>query len=302
MNTADTMRAGMSLVRALVSYYIWLLRPRSGKRGRVRAGDIDIFYTVHGDGDPVLLLHGGFMTSQAWAGQIPALSREYRVIAMDSRGHGRTTLGTMPLTYRQLGRDAAALVESLGVGAVNVIGTSDGGIAGMAMAMERPDLVHSLVLLGTSFNTGNYTPEAWRAIHSFLKPWSPALLGMQLVRLLVNPERRTWRSFFNRMKEMWLTLPDFTPEDLATIECPTLVVGCTRDEFLSFSPDPLAVFKETAAAIPNSRLVVIPGGTHTVNLDLPGTTNNMIEDFYSELPTRFESDFSRATSRGHERP
>jgi len=101
---------------------------------------------------------------------------------------------------------------------------------------------------------------------------------------------------------MWLTLPDFTTDDLAGIQAPTLVIGCDRDEFLSPGQDPLAVFKATAEAIPNARLVVIPGGTHTVNFDLPETTNNMIKEFYEELPTRFESDFSRMAPRGNARP
>ncbi len=287
---------------ALASCYLWRLLTRCGSRGTVRAGDIDIHYKLYGHGDPVLLLHGGFMMSQTWAPQVPALARDYMVIAMDSRGHGRTSLGSKRMTYRQLGEDAGALIEALGVGPVNIIGTSDGGIAALALAIDRPDLVRSLVLLGTSFNTTNYSPESWRAIHGFLKPRSPALLFMRAVRALLNPERRSWRVFLDRMTEMWLTLPDFTGEELAHIQAPTLVIGCDRDEFLSLSDDPLAVFKATAEAIPHARLTVIPGGTHTVNMDMPAVTNEVIRSFLAELPGGRENGLSPLPGRGRGLP
>ncbi|HEY5526041.1 MAG TPA: alpha/beta fold hydrolase [Candidatus Anoxymicrobiaceae bacterium] len=301
MNTAESIRAGRAWTKELISFSVWALRTRARSTGRVRAGDIDIYYQVYGEGDPVLLLHGGFTASESWAPQIQYLARDHMVIAMDSRGHGRTTLGTMPMTYRQLGRDAAALIDRLGVAPVHVAGESDGGIAALALALERPELLQSMVLLGTSFNTDNYSPVARETIKDFLNPYSPAVLFVRGLHRMINPERSSWQSFFRRMGEMWLTLPDFTTEELGRIQTPTLVIGCDHDEFLSHSDDPLAVFKETAGAMPNARLVTIPGGTHTVNLEMPATVNNMIGDFYDELPSRIESDFSRSTLRGRGR-
>jgi pimeloyl-ACP methyl ester carboxylesterase len=298
LNTVDSLRAGMSWVRVLVSYLVWILRTRRFSYGRARAGDIDIFYKRFGQGDPVLLVHGGFMVCESWVAQVRDLAGGYDVITMDSRGHGRTTLGVAPLSYRQLGRDLAAFIERLEIGPVNVVGTSDGGIASIALALERPELVHSMVLLGTSFNVSNYSLAAWRSIEEFLRPYSGPLLFVRAVRTVLSPERWRWREFYQGMREMWLTQPDFTVEDLAGIDVPTVVVGCDRDEFLSQSDDPLAVFKQTARAMPNARLVVIPGGSHTVNLDMPATVNNIIMDFLAELPSRFESDFSRTASRG----
>jgi len=286
LNTAESLRAGASWVRAIASYVPWRLRYRRASHGRVPAGDISIFYRRYGAGDPVLLLHGGFMLCESWLAQVPGLADGYQVVAMDSRGHGRTTLGSRRLTYRQLGRDAAAFIEAMGIGPANLVGTSDGGTAALHLAIERPDLVSSVALLGTPFNTANYTPGAWRAIHRFLRPRSPALLFTRCLRRVLSPERGTWGVFYEMMKEMWLTLPDLTVEDLGRIRAPVLVVGCDRDEFLSGSDDPLRVFRQTARAIPGARLVVIEGGTHTVNLDMPAVTTDVILGFLRGLPAR----------------
>ena len=283
MNTIGSLKASKPWVHALVSFTAWSFFTGCKGSGRVAAGDISIFYKRFGRGEPVLLLHGGFTIAEGWAAQIPALARGHMVVAMDSRGHGRTTLGTARLTYRQMGHDAASLVERLGIGPVHVIGSSDGGIAGLAMALERPDLVRSLVLFGTSFNTANYTEETNEVIERFLRPASPVLRGLLVMRRLLNPEPGTGRRFVDGMREMWTTLPDFSLEELGAISAPTLVVGGDRDEFLSLTEDPLEVFKETADAMPNAELAVIPGGTHTLNIDRAAKVNALILSFLARV-------------------
>jgi pimeloyl-ACP methyl ester carboxylesterase len=267
VNTIESLKVGRPWISALLTYAAFSRLTRSKGCGRLPAGDIDIYYKRFGCGEPVLLLHGGFMVSEGWAAQMPALARDHMVIAMDSRGHGRTTLGTAQLTYRQMGLDVANLIERLGVGPAHVIGSSDGGIAGLALALERPDLLRSLVLLGTSF----------------LSPRAPVLLGLRGLRRLMNPEPWTGRRFVASMRKLWTTLPDFTVEELGTICTPTLVIGCDKDEFLSLSDDPLEVFRETAAAMPNAELAVIPGGTHTVNINRPGVVNELILNFIASV-------------------
>jgi pimeloyl-ACP methyl ester carboxylesterase len=263
---------------------LWVLstRPFSSK-GRINVDDISIFFHRYGKGEPVILLHGGFAFSEMLAGQIPALARRYQVITMDSRGHGRTTLGDLPLNYRQLAADTAGLIEKLGLGPVHLVGWSDGGCAGLALALERPDLLRSLVLTGTPFNTSNYSIEAQREIARFLRPRSIMLLTLRAFHRFLNPEPSSWKQFLERMTRMWNELPDFTTEELGRIEAPVLVIGCDRDEFLSPAGDPLHVFKETAEAIPNARLEVIPGGTHSVQMDKARTFNRLVLEFLESV-------------------
>jgi pimeloyl-ACP methyl ester carboxylesterase len=82
---------------------------------------------------------------------------------------------------------------------------------------------------------------------------------------------------------MWIELPDFTVEELRRIEAPTLVVACDKDEFLSLTEDPLQVFKETAEAIPNARMVFIPGGTHSVQLEKARALNSLVIEFLESV-------------------
>ncbi len=281
---AQSARMGIALARACAAYGLWNLRHgRENLSGHVEADDISIYYGCYGQGDPVLLLHGGFMCAETWAGQIPALARDYRVIATDTRGHGRTTLGEGPLTYRRMAGDAAELIRRLGLGRVHLIGSSDGGCIGLALALERPELVRSLTLLGTPYSTDNYTHEAKKKIERLLRPSSISMLALRALRRLLTPEPERGREFLGVMTRMWTGLPDFTREELGRIEAPVLVIGCDRDEFLSLTPDPLQVFRETAEAIPGARMEVVKGGTHNIHIERPGAVNRLILDFLREV-------------------
>jgi pimeloyl-ACP methyl ester carboxylesterase len=276
----QSLRMSANFTLAYSRYRLWMLRARPvNSKGREDGGDINIFYHSYGQGEPVLMLHGGFMFAETWAGQIPALALRHQVIAMDSRGHGRTTLGTRPLTYQQMADDAAALIERLGLDGVHLIGWSDGGCTSLAMALQRPDLVRSMVLLGTPFNTDNYTEEAVRKIEAILRPRSLSMLGLRSTRRLMTDEPERGQEFLEKMTRMWRESPDFSQDDLGRIEAPTLVIGCDRDEFLSLWPDPLQVFKDTAAAIPGAKLSLVHGGTHSVCIERPHEVNTLIVKF-----------------------
>lgn len=280
MNFIQSLGMSYAMARSLSTYAFWILRTRPrDTSGRMEVGDISMFYRCYGAGDPVLMLHGGFMFAETWASQIPVLSRHYRVIAPDSRGHGRTTLGTRELTYRQMAEDCAELIEMLGRGPAHLVGSSDGGTTALALAMQRPELVRSLVLLGTPFNTSNYSPASWRSIDKFMRPVSPELISMRVVRRLLSAEPEQGAEFVRRMGKMWYELPDFTPEQLGLIEAPALVIAGDRDEFLSLWDDPLQVFRETVAAIPRAQLMVVPGGTHAVHEQRAREVNRLILDF-----------------------
>ncbi len=280
----QALRMITTLPSAYVTYAIWMMctRPRHNS-GYVEAGDISIFFRRYGAGDPVLLLHGGLMYAESWAGQIPALAKRYKVIAMDSRGHGRTTLGTRTLTYRQMAEDAAALIEKLDLGPTNLVGWSDGGCTALAIALQRPDLVRSLVLLGAPFNVDNYSDDVKRLIEGQLSSGSLSLLGSRIIRRLLTPEPDRGTEFIEKIKSMWGKLPDFTIEDLHRIGAPTLVIACDRDEYLSTPEDPLRVFRDTANAIPKATMSVIPGGTHLVHMERYRTVTKLIVEFLESV-------------------
>ncbi len=277
---AQSAHVALALARAYAAYRVWMLRQNPHNvKGRAWVDDISIYYHCYGWGDPVLLLHGGFMCAETWVGQIPALAPDYRVIATDSRGHGRTTLGEGPLSYRRMAKDAAELIARLTLGPVHLIGWSDGGCTGLALALERLELVRSLTLLGTPYSTDNYSEEAREKINRLLRPTSISMLALKGLRRLLTPEPERGREFLGVMTNVWTELPDFTREELARIQAPVLVIGCDRDEFLSLSPNPLQVFRETAEAMPHAAMEVVKGGTHSVHIEQPQAVNRLILDF-----------------------
>ena len=282
MSTVDSLRTGLKWTRAISSYLAWARGETARGSGRVQAGDINIFYKWFGYGEPLLLLHGGFTLIEGWVAQIPALSSSNLLIAMDSRGHGRTTLGTAGLTYRQMGRDAAALLDILHTGPVTVVGASDGGNAALGLAVQRPDLVKGLVLMGTSLNLENCIADKRATTEEFLSPWSPELISLSWIRGLSNPEKDSRNRFIDQMRKLWTEPSDVRLEDLSAVKAPTLIIAGDRDEFIAMPGDPLAVFQELRDAIPGARMTVITDGSHGLNIERAATVNCLIKDFISE--------------------
>lgn len=282
MPLIDSLRTGLKWTGAIGSYLAWARGATARGSGRVQAGDINIYYKWFGYGEPLLLMHGGFTVIEGWVAQIPLLSRSNLLIAMDSRGHGRTTLGTAGLTYRQMGRDAAALLDILHSGPVTVVGSSDGGNAALGLAVERPDLVKGLVLMGTSLNLENCIADKRATTEEFLSPWSPELLGLTSIRELINPEPNSRKRFVEQMRKLWTEPSDVRLEDLSAVQAPTLIIAGDSDEFLALPGDPLAVFEELRGAIPGAQMTVIPGGSHGLNIDQAPTVNRLIKEFVSD--------------------
>lgn len=289
MNTKQLLKGMLAVARSIAGYLRWAGHSRSqDTKRRVNVDDIDIFFRRYGSGDPVLLLHGGFMFAETWAGQIPALSRRYLLIAPDARGHGRTTLGSRPMTYRRLADDAAGLIEDLGLGPVHVIGWSDGGCTALGIAVKRPDLLRSITLLGTPWNVSNYSDEVIGDLISLTDPTKPATMALRLLRWLLTPEHYRGKESLGALRDMWLYTLDFTLDELNGITTPTLVLATDSDEFLSPPDDPTRIFRELAEAIPGATMATIPGGTHLVHLIQPDIVNGTILDFFKSplLPSQ----------------
>lgn len=280
----DNARMSVSWARNLREYAAWKRRALpDALSGRERVDDYSAHFSRIGSGEPVLMLHGGFLLEEAWAGEVPSLAERFEVVLTDTRGHGRSTLGEGPMSYRRFAGDTAELIESLGLGPCHLVGWSDGGCTGIALALHRPDLLRSLVLVGAPYNYDNYDEAARGRMARMLRPGSPELLALRLLRTTLNPEKASWEVFLERMTEMWTTLPDFTTADLGGIKTPTLVVGADRDEYLSRPGEPLRVFEQTAAAIPGAVLQVVEGGTHELPIEKPEKLNRILLDFLAGL-------------------
>ena len=118
--------------------------PKPTQSGYAPVNGIRIWYATFGRGEPVLLLHGGLANSSYWGNQVPELARHYRVIVMDSRGHGRSTRDERPYGYYLMASDVLGLMDFLKVSKTAVVGWSDGAILGLDIAIHHPERLTKL--------------------------------------------------------------------------------------------------------------------------------------------------------------
>lgn len=259
--------------RGIINYYAWkTLSRESGKGKRIPVNGISLYYEVHGSGKPVLLMHGGLVFIESFYNQIPALAKEFMVIAPDSRSHGRSTDTAQALSYRQMALDMAVLLDQLKIKKADIVGWSDGGIIGLDLAMNRPDLVNKLVVIGTNFNTAGLDPKGVEETKK-MTPGTAELKPAKDFYERVAPDPARWPVFFEKVRTMWLTQPNYAPADLKKIGAPTLIILGEKDSIKRDHGE------EMQRLIPGSRLHIIQGASHFVGMEKPDELNMAIIDF-----------------------
>ena len=230
----------------------------------VRANGLDVYYEEHGQGVPLLLIHGGVLTTGSWQPYIEAFAAHFRVITPDSRGHGRTANPTGSMSFALLADDVAALAQALGLDKPLIFGYSDGGQVALEIGMRYPDLPRALVIGGAHLELTDGSRNWVRTILG--DPQSPDVDFERFER--ENPDfaaelRRDhgdegWKALLKNIKPMWNATLDYTPDDFARIVAPTLVLLGDRDEFV-----PVEDAVEIYRLLPTAEIAVIPAADHT---------------------------------------
>ena len=215
---------------------------------------LDMYYEVHGEGPPLLLLHGGSGSiPERW---IPFFSPRFQVIAMEQMGHGRTAdLPDRPFHYHDMAEDTVELMRQLGIESAAIVGYSDGGIIGLDLAIHHPERVAKLAVTGANSRTDGYTAEnlEWvRSLNPDAEPVSDAYARL-------SPDgAEHWPIVLRRLQRMWAVEPSFTREQLQSIEAPTLVIVGDAD---IVTPEHAV---EMFRTIPTAQLCVVPHSGHGV--------------------------------------
>jgi pimeloyl-ACP methyl ester carboxylesterase len=240
----------------------------------VNAGGVRTYYEVYGEGEPLVLLHGGLATAESWVMQVPALAEGYRVYVPERRGHGRTPYAAGPITYEMMAADTAAFLDATGTGAANLVGWSDGAVVGMLVALRRPELVRKLVVIGQYFNFEGEVPE-FRAMIDFWGTDLPEALHEVYDRVSPDgPEH--FPVVLEKMMRMWREEPDLAFSELAGVRAPVLLMQ-GDDDIVKVEHS-----AALAATLPEAQLAVVPGSSHMAPLEKPVLVNQLILDFLSD--------------------
>lgn len=237
----------------------------------VDVNGLKTYYEVQGDGEPLVLMHGGFCTIETFAQQTPEFAKRYRVYLPERRGHGRTA-DAGEMSYEAMAADTAGFMDALGIGTAHIVGYSDGGNTALVMALRRPELIRKLVVIGANFHYDGMAPVALEAMDkatpSNFYPW---LVNAYKTHSPDGPEH--FPVVFEKLMRMWREEPALTVEDIARIQAPTLVLVGDRDWV---AMDHTVRMYES---IPNSQLAVLPGATHGAPFEKAALVNQIVLEF-----------------------
>jgi pimeloyl-ACP methyl ester carboxylesterase len=222
---------------------------------RARVNGLDMYYEDHGDGRPLVLLHGGGSTAQTSFGAvIPVFARSHRVIAPEQQAHGHSGDRATPLSFEQMADDTAALLEQLGVHDADVVAFSNGGVVALELAIRHPSLVHRLVLC-SSFHVRADLPDAlWAGMdHASMADMPPSLRDA-FIAAAPDPSRVQER--FEKQVALMRGFRDLPDDALRAVTVPVLVMAGDADVM---TPDAAL---RLARLFPHAELAVMPGSRH----------------------------------------
>ena len=225
--------------------------PTAEQSGLAPVNGIKIWYAVFGNGAPVILLHGGLANANYWGHQVRALEPHYRVIVMDSRGHGRSTRDQRPYSYDLMADDVIGLMNYLHIQKAAIVGWSDGAIIGLDIALHHPDRLTKLFAFAA-----NSDPSGVADIDK--SPVFQAFIARaEKEYAALSPTPTEYKSFLDQIEKMWASQPNWTADDLKKITTPTWIVDADHDEAIKRDNTEFM-----AANIPGAGLLLQPEVSH----------------------------------------
>ena len=232
-----------------------------------RVNRIKLYYETYGDGPVMLQIHGNGQSIAAMRNQISFFSTHYKVIAADSRGHGKSEMGEGRLTYEIMAEDLNALLESLGQKRIHVLGWSDGGIIGLLLAIHHPDKVGKLAIMGA-----NLEPSG---AYEWAVQWAEKQSQQANQMLAKGDASQPWKTYQQHL-DLLLKQPHISLGDLRKILAPTLVMAGDKDVIQTAHT--VSIFEN----LPNAHLCIFPGATHMIPVQDPQLFNQTVERFFAK--------------------
>jgi pimeloyl-ACP methyl ester carboxylesterase len=260
---------------------------------KVKVSDINIYYEIHGKGEPLVMINGA-SGSVEWLYQaIPVYSREYRLIVFDNRGAGRSDAPDIPYTTEMMADDAAGLLDAIGIDSAHIWSGSMGGMIAQQFVLRYPKRVRSLILACTYCGGPNSSimtdPETMRAIEH-MQGLSGKELMMETLRLclsqkFINDNPGTIKEMIKNMMKHSITshgqmrqgqavMGHNTYERLPEIKAPTLVISGDADKLI-----PVENSRIIASRIPGAELIILKNMGHLFGFEAVDESNRVMLDF-----------------------
>lgn len=225
--------------------------------------DIQLHYTEKGEGEPLILLHGNGEDGTYFQRQIAYFSKKYRVIAVDTRGHGKSPRGRAAFCIRQFAEDLYAFFEEHKIKRAHILGFSDGGNIAMIFALRHPERVDRLILNGANLHA--------RGVKASVQ--IPIEIGCRVATLFAKKSEKAKKNA--ELLSLMVHDPNVSPKELSGIESRTLVIAGTKD--MIKEKHTRLIYQN----IPDARLELIPGD-HFIAGKNPKAFNEAVERFLKE--------------------
>jgi pimeloyl-ACP methyl ester carboxylesterase len=244
----------------------------SRTQGTVDIDGLAVFYETEGQGDTIVLLHGGLADNSTWAAQFTGLSPHRHVVAPERQGQGHTPDRPGPLTYQGMANQTVGFLAALGLGPVDLLGWSDGGMVGTLIAAERPELVRTLIVTGTGFSSAGYVPGAMEDLVA-LSPGDEDMEMFAAMYAQASPDGPDhFAEVWEKVRTLWAEPFDWTTR-VQQISAPTLVI-VGDDDYIRVEHA-----EEFSHRVENGQLAVVPGASHLVPMENPDLFNQLVLDF-----------------------
>ena len=179
--------------------------------------DIQLHYIEQGQGQPLILLHGNGESCDYFEHQIPCFSKDYRVIAIDTRGHGKSPRGEKPFTIKQFVEDLKDFMDAKGITKANILGFSDGGNIALEFALKHPERIEKLIL-----NGANLLPSGVKPLYQW-----PIEIGYRIAKMLSKKSGKAKQNA--ELLGLMVNEPHIDPSELARLTIPVLVIAGKKD-------------------------------------------------------------------------
>ncbi|MEO6730729.1 MAG: alpha/beta hydrolase [Ferruginibacter sp.] len=233
---------------------------------------ISMYYEIHGQGAPLVLIHGGGSTIQTTFGKIiPLLAQHYKVIAVELQAHGHTNDRDAPESFEQDADDVAGLLNNLHISKASFFGFSNGGNTAIQIATRHPELINKLVLASTFYKREGLVPGFFEGMKQASIDMMPQTLKDAFLK--INSDSSKLLTMFNKDKERMLNFTNWPDELISSIKAPTLIISGHEDVVLPGHATAMA------SLIKGSRLMILPAthGRYMGVAESPEPEGKMVE-------------------------